>query len=189
MAAGHPPTGDSAVAIAASVIQQARRVLELFVLKQLLDEVRAWIKQFVGLFSAMGQDQPRLQLDQRGRHFQKIAHRVDVNLLQHLQVRQELLGDRRHANVRDLHLVFAHQIEQQVERTAEYVQFDAKIHARNGTDRDQRRLGQKTRTARLAVLPSCPDSLENHAARVTTKSPPTRLATRTACHRCGHTSG
>ena len=36
-----------------------------------------------------------------------------------------IFGD---GNIDDLHLVLAHQVEKQVQRTAEHVQIDAKIH-------------------------------------------------------------
>ncbi len=41
---------------------------------------------------------------------------------------QILVGDRRDRNIDDLHLVLAHQVEEQVQRPAEDIQIDAEIH-------------------------------------------------------------
>ena len=44
---------------------------------------------------------------------------------------QVLVGDRGDGDVDDLHLVLAHQVQEQVQRAAEDVQIDAKIHQRD----------------------------------------------------------
>ena len=76
-----------------------------------------------------GQHHPRLDFDQRAGHVEKIADRVDVDLLQHGQVFEKLVGDGGDRNVRRVELVLAHEVQQQVQRTAKDVQLDAKLHA------------------------------------------------------------
>jgi hypothetical protein len=47
--------------------------------------------------------------------------------LKHIQVVGELLDDGRHRDLDDLHLVLAHQVEQQIQRPAKNVRLDAKL--------------------------------------------------------------
>src|SRR5262249_12936286 len=81
-------------------------------------------------FATAWQHHTRLDFDERACHLQKIAHAVDVELLQDGQVLQKLLCDRGDRNVDDFHLRLTHQVQEQVQRTAENVQIDAKIHVR-----------------------------------------------------------
>jgi hypothetical protein len=70
----------------------------------------------------------RLDFDQGAGQLQKIAHFVDVKLLEHVKVGEILVRDKRDRNIGKIHLVLANQIQQQVERTAECIELDAKIH-------------------------------------------------------------
>ena len=83
--------------------------------------------QFVLHLVAPRQDLLRLDLDQQTGHRQEIAHRVDVQLLEHRQILEILVGDRRDGNVGDLDLVLAHQVEQEVHRAPEQIQVNAKV--------------------------------------------------------------
>ena len=75
-----------------------------------------------------GQHRPRFHLDEQAGHVEKIADRIDVDLLQNGDVFEELLGDGRDSDVDDIQLVLAHEVEQQIERPAEEIEFDAKMH-------------------------------------------------------------
>jgi hypothetical protein len=82
---------------------------------------------------AASRNHPRLDLDQRAGHIEKIAHRVHVELLEHRQVAQELIGNRRDRQIDDLHLMLPHQVQEQIERPTEDFQIDAKVHAALGS--------------------------------------------------------
>lgn len=77
----------------------------------------------------MRQNQPAFDFEQRASHLDEFAGRRQIELLEHSQVLDELLGDRRDRDVGDLDLVLTHQIQEQVERPAKDRQLDLKIHA------------------------------------------------------------
>ena len=92
-----------------------------------MDQLLPRVFQLLLHFIAPRQHLLRLDLDQQAGDRQKVAHRVDIQLLQYGQVLEILVGDGRNGNVGDLHLVLAHQVEQKVQRTAEHVQVNAKV--------------------------------------------------------------
>ena len=79
--------------------------------------------------SLCGSTTARLDLYQRAGHFQEVAHRVDVQRPQDLQVLQVLLRDQGNRQVEDLHLVFPHEVQQQVQGTAIGLEIHVKIHS------------------------------------------------------------
>ena len=116
--------------IAAPLLEDAGRVAELLVLQQAADKLLPRVFQLPLHLVAPRQHLLRLDLDQQAGHRQEVAHGVDVQLLQHRQILEILVGDRRDGNIGDLHLVLPHQVEQQVQRTAEHVQVNAKVDHR-----------------------------------------------------------
>ena len=85
---------------AAALLEHAGRVAILLVLQQPADQLLPRVFQLVRDFLLAGQHHPRLDLDQRAGHVEKVADGVDVDLLQHGDVFEELVGDRRDRNVR-----------------------------------------------------------------------------------------
>ena len=65
-------------------------------------------------------------------HIEKVADAVDVDLLQHGDVVQELFGDGRDAEVDDVKLLLTDEVKQQVERSAEVVELDAEVRHGKG---------------------------------------------------------
>ena len=116
--------------IAAPLLQDAGRVAELLVLQQAADKLLPRVFQLPLHLVAPRQHLLRLDLDQQAGHRQEVAHGIDVQLLQHRQILEILVGDRRDGNIGDLHLVLPHQVEQQVQRTSEHVQVNAKVDHR-----------------------------------------------------------
>jgi hypothetical protein len=87
------------------------------VLEQPLHELLARVLLLV--FVAR-QEQARLQREQPGRHPQKLAGNLEVELLHRLDVGLELVADGGDRDVVDRHLVLADQVQQQVERAREH---------------------------------------------------------------------
>ena len=91
-----------------------------------LDQLLPRIVQLVHVLAASRQNQARFDLHQRTGHFDEVPYGIDIQFLQHIQVLEELFSNHCHGDVRDVQLVLAHQIEQQVQGAAEYVQVYAK---------------------------------------------------------------
>ena len=78
---------------AAALLQHAGGVAVLLVFQQAADEFLARVVQLAVHLVAPRQHLLRLDLDQQARHAEEIAHRVDVDLLEHRQVFEILIGD------------------------------------------------------------------------------------------------
>ena len=111
----------------APLFEDAGRVAVLLVFQQPADQLLPRVFHLLLNLVAPRQHLLRLDLDQHAGHGQEIAHRIDVQLLDHGQVFEILVGNRRDGNIDDLDLVLPHQVEQQVQRTAEDVQVNAKV--------------------------------------------------------------
>ena len=114
--------------IAAPLLEHARGVAILLILQEAANQL---VPRILDLFLDLvgpGEDLLRLDLDQHARHGHKIADRVDIQLFEHREVLQKLVGDGRDGDVENIHLVLAHQVQQQVHRPAEDSQIYAKIH-------------------------------------------------------------
>ena len=115
---------------APSLIKDTRRILEPLVLQQPLDQVVPRVVERLFDLIAVREHQTRLDFDQRAGDFQEIAHRVDVDLLEHRQIIEELCRDLGDRYLDHLHLVLAHQVQQEIQRTPERVEIDAEAHGR-----------------------------------------------------------
>ncbi len=102
------------------VLQKPAHQLLTGVLQLIFDFILAW------------QHHARLDLDQRAGHFQKIADRIDVELFQHSDVTEVLLGDYRNGEVRDVQLMLTDQIEQQIHRTVIRIELNTKASHTTG---------------------------------------------------------
>ena len=109
------------------LVEQTRRVLEAFVLQEPRDELLTRIVERFEDFVRARQNHPRLDLHQRAGDIEEIANQIDVQGLQHLEMRQELIRDRCDRDVGDLDFVLTHQVQQQVHRPAVHVEFHTKI--------------------------------------------------------------
>jgi hypothetical protein len=74
------------------------------------------------------QHHPRLDLHEQRGHLEEIADRIDVNLLQHREDLEVLLGDPRDGDLEHVQLMLPHEIEQQVQRACKRVELNAKSH-------------------------------------------------------------
>ena len=166
--------------LAAPLLEHAGRVAVLLVLQQPADQFLPRVFQLLLDFLFARQHHPRLDLDQRAGHVEKIAHRVDVDLLQHGDVFEKLVGDRRDRNVRHVELVLAHQIQQQVQRTAKHLQIDAKASNHAATIATATAKGEASASNVLAtpgLWEASPTPIatpdDYHNAESATESPPT----------------
>src|SRR5439155_18956563 len=108
-----------------------RRVLELFVLEQAVYELGARVFLVFGRRRGVRRKQhPRFDVDQRGRHENKFTRKVDIQLLEQMEIVEVLFGDPGDGNVVDIDLLLADQVEQQVERA--FVDFDLHRGRRRG---------------------------------------------------------
>ena len=70
------------------------------------------------------QERSRLEVDQRRGHHQELAGDVEIELLHQLDVLEILLRDHRDGDVVDVHLAGANEVQEQIERTLEGIEFD-----------------------------------------------------------------
>ncbi len=109
--------------------QVAGGVLEGFVLQQLTHQVRSRVQaQFVvvALGSLLGgQEHAGFDLDQRRSHHEEFPREVRIERLEHVHVREVLLGNGDNGNVLDVHLVPTNQEQQQIQRPVVQIQIDA----------------------------------------------------------------
>src|SRR5687768_1542415 len=93
------------------------RVLAQAVLELLLEGERLVVELLLVL---VGRDQQlRLEVDQRGGHHQVGAGHLEIPELHRLEVRQVLIGDRPQRECREVDLVGAAEVQQQIERPLE----------------------------------------------------------------------
>jgi bifunctional ADP-heptose synthase (sugar kinase/adenylyltransferase) len=113
---------------AAALFQNAGGIAIFFVLQKPADQLLPGIVDLFVDFIAARQDLVRLDFDKRAGQGQEIAHRVYVELLDYRDILQILIGDFGNGDVDNLHLVLSYQVQEQIQRSAEQVQIDAKIH-------------------------------------------------------------
>ncbi len=93
---------------------------------------------------ATGQEQLGLEVDQRGGHHHEGAGRLEILEAHRLEMGQVLVGDRPHREAREVHLVGAAEMQQQVERADEGLDPDGES-ARLGGRRHVSRRGPRAR--------------------------------------------
>ncbi len=110
-----------------------RRILELLVLQQLVDELPARIDVVLALpvgvdrVLALRKQHPALYLHQGGRHHEEFPGYLQIELLHRTKDRDILLRHRLDRDVVDVYLVLADQEKEQVKRALEYLELDAVI--------------------------------------------------------------
>jgi len=119
---GPQPLG---AALDLALVQEFGRGLEPLVLKQPADEGFTRILLVLLRRIRPGQQHPRLDVDQRGRHVDELGTKLNVHLHGPLHVFEILLGDGGNRDVVDVDLLLADQVEQQIERTI--ILFQVKI--------------------------------------------------------------
>ena len=112
----------------AALIEDTGRIAILLVFQEPPHKLLPGVFEFLLDLIGPRQHLLRLDLDQEAGHGHEVAHRANVELLQDGQVLQVLVRDQRDGNIDDFHLVLAHQVEEQVQRAAENVQVNVKIH-------------------------------------------------------------
>ena len=113
---------------AAPLVQDAGGVAILLVFQQPPHQFLPRVVHFFLDLVGPRQHLLRLDLNQHAGHGEELAHLAHVQLLQDLQVLQILVGDQRDGDIDDFHLMLADQVEEQVQRAAEDVEIDVKIH-------------------------------------------------------------
>ena len=111
MAAGEEPSG----------------VLELLIFNELPDQFPAWIFLVIiriRRLDGAGQESPALQIHQIRRHHDELAREVDVQHFEGVDVGNILLGDALDIHVQHIQLLLPDQVEQEVERTFEDIEFN-----------------------------------------------------------------
>ena len=112
-----------------TLAQPSRDALEAAVLDQALEQLglRLLGRQVVQIVELTGEEQPHLDLEQRGHQHQELAGRLEVELA--LVVRPADVGDHDlcDRNVGQLDLLAQHQREQQVEWSVEDVEVELEI--------------------------------------------------------------
>ena len=119
----------------AARIEHLRRRFELLVFEQPFDQLRArvFVQVFLAIGIRIGREQHlRFDVNQRRGHHQKIARDGDVQLLHQLEIGQVLFGDARDRDVVDVDLVFLDQVEQQIKRPLEDLEFDTVFSQASG---------------------------------------------------------
>src|SRR5215471_1028501 len=111
------------------LMQQAGRGFELLMLEQASHERVARILFFA--FDTRSRlrtrkQHPRLDVNQRRRHDEKLAGDVEIQLLHQLNRVEILLRDERDGNVMDFHRVLLDEMEEQIERSLEVLELDGK---------------------------------------------------------------
>jgi hypothetical protein len=117
-------------------------VAVLPVLEQLLDqfEARVFLLHFlVFAIEFGGQQHLGLDLDQRGRHHDEVAHHVEVFLAHHIEETQVLVGDFVDGDVEDIDFLRLDQVQQNLERALEILEVKTK-HLVGGFIDDKRGL-------------------------------------------------
>ena len=106
-------------------------VLERLVLQQLAHQFRSRVEAQALLLAFLlrrgRQEHTRLDFHQRRGHHHELARNIRVELGEHLDVGDVLLGDPGDGDVVDVHLVPADQVQQQIERPVVDVQVDAVV--------------------------------------------------------------
>jgi hypothetical protein len=74
------------------------------------------------LFRTPGEEELRLDADQRRRHLQELPGPLQLQPVHLRDHRQELLGDARDRDVEDVDVLLANQVQQEVERPLEAIQ-------------------------------------------------------------------
>ena len=115
----------------APFFKDAGRIAKLLVFQKTPNQLLAGILKRFFDFVRAGKNLLRFDFDERARHGEEIADGIDVQLLEHRQVFQVLLGDRGDRDIDNLNLMLAHQVQEQIERTSENIQTDPEIHQLN----------------------------------------------------------
>jgi len=101
------------------IVEFAGEVLEFFVFEELADQFEARVAEvvlFLARFGlAAGQEHGGLDFHEGGGHDEEFAGEVDVELLEHIDILEVLVGDGGDGDVLDVHLGAADEVEEQVE--------------------------------------------------------------------------
>ena len=95
--------------VAAAAVEHAGGVFVLSCIPAAARQADRGIVQRFGFLAAAGKNRLRLYFDRHAGQFQKIANFIDIELLQHFQVGQVLLGDQGNRQIADIQLVLADQ--------------------------------------------------------------------------------
>ena len=126
------------------------RLLQPPVLEQAFDELPPGILFGLAGRRRAGQEQTRLDLDEHRRLVDELRGDVQIELLHEPEVLLELIADRGHRDVGDLHLVDPHEVQEQIERPLE----DRELYAPRGRQTRDRRLRSAHREASPAPASS-----------------------------------
>ena len=111
-----------------TVAQIARGFLEFFVFDELADQFPARIFLFALVFDRSlqvdRQQSAAFDVEKVRGHDDELAADLDVDGLHRLEIFEVLPGDPLDRNVINIHLVLAHEVEQEIERSLEDVEFD-----------------------------------------------------------------
>lgn len=118
---------EPAVLLALAQGEEACGILEFFVFDKLSDEIPAWVV-FLGVFLGRAhltwQQHAALDIHQRGGHDNELGGEFDVEKAKGVDCLEVLSGDAADGYVVDVQLLFPNQIEEEVERALENVEFD-----------------------------------------------------------------
>ena len=109
------------------LLQHLGGVFETLVLQQTLDQFFAGILfgfAFLLQSGIRGKQHARLDVDQRGGHEDELGADVEVHFARLLEVAQVLRRDGGDGDVADVDLLFANEVEQQIERSVIVVEVD-----------------------------------------------------------------
>ena len=122
--------GEPQLPLPRPILEHGRGVAVLLVLQQSLHEVLTnEFDRLLGLLGA-GYEGSRLDFQEHAGELHKLPHLVDGQIFEHVEVGDELAGDHRDRHLRHIHLVFFHEVQQEVHRTGEDVEIDLELHAR-----------------------------------------------------------
>ncbi len=111
----------------ALLLQHLGRVLEALVFEQPLDQFLARVLfgfTFLAQRRIGRQQQARLDVDQRRGHEDELRADVEIHLARLIQIGEVLRGDGRDRNIADVDLLFADQIQQQIERSVVLIEMN-----------------------------------------------------------------
>ena len=131
-------TGKPELPLAGPILKQHGGIAVLLVLQQAADELLADRLHRLFRLLGTGHEFPGLDLQEHAGQFNELTHLIDRDILDHVDVGDELLGNFCQGHLRDVHLVSLHEIEQQIHRSGEDIEGDLEFHARashqaNGT--------------------------------------------------------
>src|SRR5206468_5001811 len=95
------------------------RILAEPIFQLLLERQRLVVEQLADRVVVRRHQQLRLEIDQRGRHDEVRAGRLEVLELERLEVRKVLVGDRAHREMGEIDLVRTTEVQKEVERAFE----------------------------------------------------------------------